>query len=80
MTVSRKREDVQARHQEIQRLRRKPRYTLQAIAAAVGLKDHSSVWWHLNGDCTCLMQTNCEWVTSKNEHTHVWKCECGARG
>ena len=77
MTVSRKREDVQARHQEIQRLRRKPRYTLQAIAAAVGLKDHSSVWWHLNGDCRCLIERA---KYPQDEHVHVWKCKCGARG
>ncbi|KKL91002.1 hypothetical protein LCGC14_1899090, partial [marine sediment metagenome] len=49
MTVSRKREDVQARHQEIQRLRRQPRFTLGQIALAVGLADHSSVLHHLNG-------------------------------
>ncbi len=72
MTVSRKREDVQARHQEIQRLRRQPRYTLSAIAKEVGLKDHSSVWWHLGGDCRC--------EGTNEQHVHVWKCECGARG
>ena len=78
--LSRKREDVQQRHQEIQRLRRKPRFTLKAIAEEVGLTDHSSVWWHLRGNCTCLTLTNCEWVTAKDEHVHVWKCACGASG
>ena len=72
MTVSRKREDVQARHQEIHRLRRKPRFTLKAIAAEVGLTDHSSVWWHLSGLCRC--------EGTNEPHTHVWECECGARG
>jgi D-alanyl-D-alanine dipeptidase len=80
LTVSRKREDVQARHQEIQRLRRKPRFTLKAIAAAVGLTDHTTVWWHLSGNCTCLTRTNIEWVRGDEQHTHVWKCKCGARG
>lgn len=78
--MSRKREDVQARHQEIQRLRRKPRYTLKAIAAEVGLTDHSSVWWHLSGLCTCLKRTNIEWVRGDEQHVHVWKCACGAHG
>lgn len=81
MAVSRRREDVQARHQEIQRLRQKPRFTLKAIAEEVGLADHTTVWWHLNGNCTCLTLTNVEWTKeSQNEHVHVWKCECGASG
>ena len=72
MTVSRKREDVQARHQEIQRLRQVPRFTLTAIADAVGLKGHTSVWWHLSGLCRC--------EGTNERHVHVWKCKCGARG
>jgi len=80
VTVSRKREDVQARHQEIQRLRRKPRYTLSAIAKEVGLKDHSSVWWHLRGDCRCF--TDRTFPLAKDEGCpHDWKCtKCGAHG
>ena len=70
--LSRKREDVQARHQEIQRLRRKPRFTLQAIAEEVGLTNHASVWWHLSGLCRC--------EGTNERHVHVWRCACGARG
>ena len=77
--LSRRREDVQARHQEIQRLRRKPRFTLKAIAAAVGLTDHSSVWWHLSGLCTCLADRG-EPLGQDEPHAHEWKCSCGARG
>ena len=72
--LSRKREDVQARHQEIQRLRRKPLFTLDAIAAEVGLKDHSSVLYHISGGCRCdgVPHEGC---------THIWKCrKCGASG
>jgi hypothetical protein len=79
LTVSRKREDVQARHQEIQRLRRKPRYSLPAIARAVGLADHSTVLYHLNGSCRCLMDRTFP-LAKDEKHHHVWKCECGARG
>ncbi len=68
--LSRKREDVQARHQEIQRLRRQPRFTLKAIAAEVGLKDHSSVLYHLNGMCWC----ETEWTEGQ------FSAKCGARG
>ncbi len=49
--LSRTREDVQQRHQEIQRLR--PSLTLKEIALAVGLRDHTSVLYHLNGKCRC---------------------------
>ena len=77
LSVSRKREHVQARHQEIQRLRRKPRFTLKAIAEAVGLEDHSSVWWHLSGNCGCLTERV---RYGGDEHAHVWKCACGERG
>ena len=70
--LSRKREDVQARHQEIQRLRRKPRFTLSAIADAVGLKCHTSVLYHLYGICRC--------EGTNEQHVHVWKCACGAHG
>lgn len=46
-------ENVQARHVEIVRLRRE-RLLLKQIAVAVGLKDHSSVLYHLSGECRCV--------------------------
>ena len=80
MSVSRKREDVQARHELIQRLRRRPRFTLQAIAAAVGLTDHSSVWWHLKGDCRCLADRTFP-LAEDEGCLHDWKCtKCRANG
>ncbi len=74
MSVSRWREDVQDRHREIERLRRKPLFTLNAIALEVGLKDHSSVLHHLNGRCRCESEPDdgCD---------HDWRChKCGERG
>ena len=72
--LSRKREDVQSRHLEIHWLRRQPRYTLKEIAEAVGLKDHTTVLYHLNGNCKCGGK-------SGSACNHAWKCtKCGAHG
>ncbi len=78
--LSRKREDVQARHQEIQRLRRKLRFTMKAIAVEVGLKNHTSVWWHLSGLCRCPTDRTFPLLEDEG-HAHVFVCtKCGAHG
>ena len=79
MRVSRRREDVQARQQEIQRLRRRPRFTLGAIATLVGLGSHTSVLHHLDGSCAC--PANKAFPLKDEGCRHVWECtKCGANG
>ncbi len=76
--LSRTREAVQQRHQEIQRLRHKPRFTLGAIAVEVGLRDHTSVLHHLNGACRCF---ELPISITQTPHEHIWKCTtCGVPG
>jgi hypothetical protein len=78
--LRRKREDVQQRHQEIHRLRRRPRHTLKAIAAAVGFADHTSVLHHLDGSCRCPANKAYPLMPSEG-CDHGWKCtKCGASG
>ena len=79
--LSRKREDVQKRHELIQRLRRQPRFTLGQIALAVGLADHSSVLHHLNGSCACRLVRTFPLFVKQVGCEHDWRCRrCGARG
>lgn len=57
--LSRRREDVQSRHEKIHWLKRQRWHmTLKEIAKAVGLADHSSVLYHLDGKCWCER----EWI------------------
>ncbi len=76
--MSRRREDVQARHQEIQRLRKRHLFTLEEIAVEVGLADHTSVLHHLNGACRCF---ELPLKIVQAPHEHIMKCtKCGAHG
>ena len=40
------------RHEEIVRLRQQD-FLLKEIARVLGIKNLSSVWWHLAGKCRC---------------------------
>ena len=63
---------VQARHIRIEELRRAG-LKLQAIAFAVGLKDHSSVLRHLTGGCKCAA-----WLRPPCVHEFISVCRnCG---
>ena len=48
-------ENVQLRHQHMVALRAED-YTLMAIADILGLVNHTSVLYHLNGKCGCNVQ------------------------
>ena len=71
---ARDRETVQARHIRIHELRNQTDLPLKAIARKVGLRNHTSVIYHLNGRCRCglLIVVACE-------HEYLLMCQhCGS--
>lgn len=72
---------VRERHRLIFALREaNPIWPLKALALATGLKDHSSVLYHLSGDCRCAGGMNARWFAVQRYRRSGLRLGAGRHG